>query len=753
MEKDPTDRTDDDIEILLEFTKNLKAFTQLTHSVRRALCSVMVFAVVDKAGTIVMNDGEELDSWSVLINGQVEIQSANGDVVELQIGDSFGILPTMDKLYHNGVMRTKCDDCQFVCITQTDYYRIQHQNEENIRKHIIADKCVLVTELRNHTYELNYVKRVPIIIRGTPRQLILQLVNEFTLYDATYVEDFLLTYRTFTSGPLVANKVLQWVLRAIENATAPSSATHSPATEETSVDSDGDNLSLNDDAVITADELIPGEKSPINVTDRATSILLLWANNHFGDFEGNPKMMQVLEKFEEYLAEANKIDELRFLHITFLTKAKKRNITIRRSARDEPLNFQIIGGNSSAIHTSNEVTGNTKGNSATGGHAHYGIYVLQVNTGTKPAELGLKRGDKIMEVNGQPFDYLAIDKAMEILTGTTHLSITVKSNLIGFKETLHLYGQQKSGNTTAIGSGRRRIIAELAKLNDPRTAFFQNNRHSSYDPTGKMAQSDENTIILCEQDQTDCAPAVSSPVLSKHAALLKKHSQDNMLAANTPLTGGSKDSSSCTNPSSGNGFMTLGPKSRLQKALQKIYFLPKTLQHQIMPGNSAANIDQADDLFDVPTSNQLHNNNSTCKNANGGLVHSHSNPDLSVSEPSTGSQSSDVLHTNDDTKLYIKNHMTQPLMIDYPEHVLKVYKSDQTCKYLLVHKETTAHEVVMLALREFGIHDSSSKYSLCEVTVCEGGMVKQRRLPDQLQNLAERIGLASRYVFIFYKLI
>lgn len=23
---------------------------------------------------------------------------------------------------------------------------------------------------------------------------------------------------------------------------------------------------------------------------------------------------------------------------------------------------------------------------------------------------------------------------------------------------------------------------------------------------------------------------------------------------------------------------------------------------------------------------------------------------------------------------------------DYPEHVLKVYKSDQTCKYLLVHK-------------------------------------------------------------------
>ena len=104
------------------------------------------------------------------------------------------------------------------------------------------------------------------------------------------------------------------------------------------------------------------------------------------------------------------------------------------------------------------------------------------------------------------------------------------------------------------------------------------------------------------------------------------------------------------------------------------------------------------------------------------LYHSRSNPDLTS------------LHTYEDVR--------QP---DYPEHVLKVYKADQTCKYLLVHKETTAHEVVMLALQEFGITESSSNFSLAEVSVGEGGMIKQRRLPDQLQNLAERIGLSSRY--------
>ena len=98
----------------------------------RALVGTMVFAVVEKAGTVVMTDGEELDSWSVIINGHVEIMedtggSSSGGVRELHLGDSFGITPTMEKLFHRGQMRTTCDDCQFVCVTQSDYYRILHQ--------------------------------------------------------------------------------------------------------------------------------------------------------------------------------------------------------------------------------------------------------------------------------------------------------------------------------------------------------------------------------------------------------------------------------------------------------------------------------------------------------------------------------------------------------------------------------------------------------------------------------------------------
>ena len=86
---------------------------------------------------------------SVIINGHVEILSSSCSS-ELHLGDSFGITPTMEKLYHAGVMRTKCDDCQFVCVTQNDYYRILSQGAESQRRHTDEQtgEVVLVTENR-----------------------------------------------------------------------------------------------------------------------------------------------------------------------------------------------------------------------------------------------------------------------------------------------------------------------------------------------------------------------------------------------------------------------------------------------------------------------------------------------------------------------------------------------------------------------------------------------------------------------------
>lgn len=122
----------------------LPAFANMTMSVRRELCSVMVFEVVEQAGTVILHDKQEvrtefepskpkwrlvavtwtmmssacfhsalkLDLWYVILNGAVEIGRPEGRAEMLCMGNSFGISASLEKQYMNGEVRTKGDDCQ-----------------------------------------------------------------------------------------------------------------------------------------------------------------------------------------------------------------------------------------------------------------------------------------------------------------------------------------------------------------------------------------------------------------------------------------------------------------------------------------------------------------------------------------------------------------------------------------------------------------------------------------------------------------
>lgn len=54
----------------------------------------------------------QLDSWSVILNGSVEVTYPDSRTEILCMGNSFGVSPTMEKEYMKGVMKTKVDDCQ-----------------------------------------------------------------------------------------------------------------------------------------------------------------------------------------------------------------------------------------------------------------------------------------------------------------------------------------------------------------------------------------------------------------------------------------------------------------------------------------------------------------------------------------------------------------------------------------------------------------------------------------------------------------
>ncbi|XP_041520098.1 rap guanine nucleotide exchange factor 6 isoform X1 [Microtus oregoni] len=402
LEKEPADKTDDDVEQLLEFMHQLPAFANMTMSVRRELCSVMIFEVVEQAGAVILEDGQELDSWYVILNGTVEISHPDGRIENLFMGNSFGIVPTLDKQHMHGVVRTKVDDCQFVCIAQQDYWRILNHVEKNTHKVEEEGEIVMVHEHRE--LDRSGTRKGHIVIKATPERLIMHLIEEHSIVDPTYIEDFLLTFRTFLESPLdVGIKLLEWF----------------------KIDS---------------------------LRDKVTRIVLLWVNNHFNDFEGDPAMTRFLEEFEKNLEDTRMNGHLRLLNIACAAKAKWRQVVLQKASRESPLHFSLNGGSE-------------KG---------FGVFVECVDPGSKAADAGLKRGDQIMEVNGQNFENITFVKALEILRNNTHLALTVKTNIFVFKELLSRTEQEKSG------------IPHIPKI-----AEKKSNRHSIQDVPGDIEQTSQ----------------------------------------------------------------------------------------------------------------------------------------------------------------------------------------------------------------------------------------------------------------------
>ncbi|XP_030835372.1 rap guanine nucleotide exchange factor 2 isoform X4 [Strongylocentrotus purpuratus] len=574
LEKDPMHRTEDEIELLLDFMRHLPAFANMTMSVRRALCSVMVFAVVSKAGTVVMKDGEELDSWSVILNGHVEVSKPDESVDELHLGDSFGVKPTMEKQTHSGVMRTTVDDCQFVCIAQEHYYRILTQGEENIRRISEDGVLVMVTEHR----VLDERRFGHVVIKATPDRLVSHLIANHSPIDPTYVEDFLMTYRTYMDSPhQICSCLLHWF-------------------------------------------------HDIEMRDKVTRVVLLWVNNYYNDFESNFDMIEFLEEFEDNLEKENMTGQLRLLHIAGAAKAKPRTVILARSDRESSLAFSIVGGWEKKM----------------------GIFISKVDKGSKAQKVGLRKGDQIQEVNGHNFEHVTNEKAEKILKGTTHLSIIVKYNTLAFRDLL-------ASQDSRPGSTGRRASQEIALLQS--------------DPLARLGLP-------------DMTMSFTGPEIKDKSKLDKKGA----FGKN---------------------------KAKLMRTMAKLSILPNK------PNAKDDNVSAG--LMRSGRANSLA-----------------SNPYLSNSNPDLSSLPSVSYFDGGGGGGYGYN--------DFPEHVLKIYKADQSCKYFLVHKETTANEVTMLSMREFNVTEPActGKYSLCEVTVGQGGLVKQKRLPDHQANIASKLSLNGR---------
>ena len=92
------------------------------------------------------------------------------------------------------------------------------------------------------------------------------------------------------------------------------------------------------------------------------------------------------------------------------------------------------------------------------------------------------------------------------------------------------------------------------------------------------------------------------------------------------------------------------------------------------------------------------------------------------------------------------DHLLKDQSNNLQEDIIRVFRADQTSKYVPITKATTAREALKLALHFFdGSEKRHEDFTLSMVTVNIGDVVKVSRLPDQLCNLAERLPLSGRF--------
>jgi len=55
----------------------------MTVAMRRELCAVMEYRVIERAGSVLYDDGDVIDTWSAILNGSVEVVYPDGRTEEL----------------------------------------------------------------------------------------------------------------------------------------------------------------------------------------------------------------------------------------------------------------------------------------------------------------------------------------------------------------------------------------------------------------------------------------------------------------------------------------------------------------------------------------------------------------------------------------------------------------------------------------------------------------------------------------------
>jgi len=466
----------------------------------------------------------------------------------------------------------------------------------------------------------------------------------------------------------------------------------------------------------------------VDYRDKVIKIILTWLSFYYHDFELNHQFSHLFFRLlETRLLNLSMNNQLHLLHVTLSTKSKVRHVTISRSSREQPLPFSIAGGyeKNCGIFVTKVIGSSIDDDPFDNLMSYLGPRTQRANfapisqrsgplvpprqypinetlanveSSTVRFSAQLRPGDQILEVNGTNFSAIKLSEAQKRLDMSTHLSLTVKYNPSAFYE------------MRALPEGRRKSSMSSVSSVSP---YPSNNQVFTFNK-----QEIQNALGRFVNDR---CPS-TSPLLSANF-----------------------------------GFKTIKtlPKSDRSRISNFLINSSKQIVKQIR--DSTAN-----NHASVETSSKASDNVSDEQSNELSIGKTRSNPDLptlKVRDKPSDPAISSLVKLDDLNLAAITEHQSLEANNQSLVNVLRVFNAaNNDSKYLLVHEETTAREVVMVAVKEFNLTTSASQPSpgertvsslnwhLYEVSVVpESRTIKQKCLSEQTNRLAERASMCSRY--------
>uniref|UniRef100_A0A8C6ZNX5 Rap guanine nucleotide exchange factor 3 n=1 Tax=Nothoprocta perdicaria TaxID=30464 RepID=A0A8C6ZNX5_NOTPE len=207
LRKPPTQRTEDELELIFEELLHIKAVAHLSNSV-----SVAVPLLPTTVFSAVFSQGDKGTSWYIIWKGSVNVVThGKGLVATLHEGDDFGQLALVNDAPRAATIILREDNCHFLRVDKQDFNRILKDVEANTMRLKEHGKVVLVLQKNLQGAvgcpSLPHAPRVlPArysVMAGTPEKILEHLLEfmrlDATLYDPadTLLGDFLLTYTVF----------------------------------------------------------------------------------------------------------------------------------------------------------------------------------------------------------------------------------------------------------------------------------------------------------------------------------------------------------------------------------------------------------------------------------------------------------------------------------------------------------------------------------------------------------------------------